>query len=58
MVDDHQKVLDKLQDAVKNTSHSTFTKAFDGSHRQSAAAFDESAGASSEVEVALYGLGI
>ena len=27
MVDDHQKVLDKLQDAVKNTSDSTITKA-------------------------------
>jgi|SwirhisoilCB3_FD_contig_91_763741_length_673_multi_8_in_0_out_0_1 putative membrane protein len=27
MVDDHQKVLDKLQDAVKNTSDSTLTKA-------------------------------
>jgi len=27
MVDDHQKVLDKLQDAVKNTTDSTLTKA-------------------------------
>jgi putative membrane protein len=27
MVDDHQKVLDKLQDAVKNTADSTLTKA-------------------------------
>lgn len=27
MVDDHQKVLDKLQDAVKNTSDTTLTKA-------------------------------
>lgn len=27
MVDDHQKVLDKLQDAVKNTTDSTWTKA-------------------------------
>ena len=27
MVDDHQKVLDKLQDAVKNTADSTVTKA-------------------------------
>jgi putative membrane protein len=27
MVDDHQKVLDKLQDAVKNNSDSTLTKA-------------------------------
>jgi predicted outer membrane protein len=27
MVDDHQKVLDKLQDAAKNTTDSTWTKA-------------------------------
>ena len=53
MVDDHQKVLDKLQDAVKNRPIELIDghEGVDGSHGRGAAASDQGAGAPSEVEV-------